>query len=366
MKKKLRAAFAASGSGTCFQSVLDNIDKGILDVEPVLFITDKPDCRAVERAREREIPVLDVAVPKLRRYLPKEEYNRDERALAARVIHEHRLLHGTEDQPGLLEINPAALVTLGFMRVLTDYLLSQISRQGTRTFNTHPAPVPEYRGIHGYAWGAGDDKESIRKNRWHCMTFHEIINAEFDTGPIISQSPLEVLADDTTDTLKERGLQQEYEQIRECLQWLAEGRLVTTPEGFEVLDESGSSYRDRIGLKSLLHEGPMPGRYEIRIKTKRSNGRAPSEGNLDIHVDCTHPEKESYHRQITHFHELPFNIAFTDAYRQVKGLRAQGCEVELYFDNMYIHPVSMKSDLEADVIKRREEKQPEKRDEVRQ
>ena len=68
MMKKI--AVFASGNGSNFQAIIDEIDRDHLKAEIAALVTDKPDCFAVQRALHHNIPVFSF-IPK--NYPSKEE-----------------------------------------------------------------------------------------------------------------------------------------------------------------------------------------------------------------------------------------------------------------------------------------------------
>ncbi len=379
MTEKLRIAVAASGNGTCFQSVLDNIKKGRLDAEVVQLITDNPECMAVERAKENNIPVLSTDVPDLLDILNKESgFKRHERTLAARVLHEDRLLRGYNRMSGILDTAPDHIVLLGYMRVLSEYLIGTCRTENIHIWNTHPAPIPEYRGENGYAWGVGSDRESPHRNEWHCVSFHNVNNAVFDTGKVISSSPLPISHDETEESLKDRGMRKEYEQIRQCLQWIAEGRVIEDDGIFDIVDSQGVSYRDAMKLHEYFAVCSNE-RYSIVVDTD-ANDLLP---DLKVKVSIVgRPERTSPPQTVEYprseydkqrelsapvdvevsvcytpdarkkpiinswtVEGIPYNLAFTYARDAVEMLRLDGVEASLMFDEMDIHPVLMKKNM---------------------
>lgn len=88
----------------------------------------------------------------------------------------------------------------GFMRVLTAGFVTPW--QG-RMLNIHPSLLPLYRGLHTHARAleAGDAE--------HGCTVH-LVTPELDDGPILGQARLNVLPDDTADSLAARVLKLEH------------------------------------------------------------------------------------------------------------------------------------------------------------
>jgi phosphoribosylglycinamide formyltransferase-1 len=82
----------------------------------------------------------------------------------------------------------------GFMTILDKPF---IDRWPGRVLNTHPSLLPSFPGAHGVR----DALEAGVKITG--CTVH-IATAELDAGPIVAQAPVEVLADDSVESLHER------------------------------------------------------------------------------------------------------------------------------------------------------------------
>jgi phosphoribosylglycinamide formyltransferase-1 len=164
--KKL--ALFASGNGSNFQAIINEIEAGNLDAEIAALVTDKPDCFAVQRAKNHNIPVFSFD-PK--NYTSKEEY---EKEIAFYLI----------------EKNVSLLVLAGYMRLIGDVLLKAFPN---RIINIHPALLPAFPGKNGiqqaYQYGV----------KIFGVTVH-YVDAGMDTGKIIAQ---ECFKADGTETLAE-------------------------------------------------------------------------------------------------------------------------------------------------------------------
>lgn len=108
----------------------------------------------------------------------------------------------------------------GFLRRLPS---SIVAAYPYRILNTHPALLPAFggKGMYGehvhravLAYGA----------KVSGCTVH-FVDEEYDTGPIIAQRTVPVLANDTPEALAARILPQEHAAYIEALQLLAAGRL---------------------------------------------------------------------------------------------------------------------------------------------
>ncbi|MCG7607714.1 MULTISPECIES: phosphoribosylglycinamide formyltransferase [Mycobacterium] len=92
------------------------------------------------------------------------------------------------------EHEPDLVVSAGFMKILGGQFLSGFPG---RVVNTHPALLPAFPGAHAVpealAYGV----------RVTGCTVH-LVDSGMDTGPILAQQAVEVLDDDTEETLHER------------------------------------------------------------------------------------------------------------------------------------------------------------------
>jgi phosphoribosylglycinamide formyltransferase-1 len=101
------------------------------------------------------------------------------------------------------------------MRILTaDF----VGRWQGRMLNIHPALLPEFKGLDTHK------RALAAKATRHGATVHFVV-PEMDSGPIVAQGSVAVLADDTEATLAARVLEVEHRIYPQALRLLAEGRL---------------------------------------------------------------------------------------------------------------------------------------------
>lgn len=120
---------------------------------------------------------------------------------------------------------PHLVVLAGFMRLLgPDF----IDHYAGRLMNIHPSLLPAFPGLrtHERALAAGAKQ--------HGATVH-FVTHEADSGPIIAQAAVSVLADDTAETLAARVLTEEHRLYPLAIRWYAEGRL-SVANGRVLLD----------------------------------------------------------------------------------------------------------------------------------
>lgn len=198
MEDKLKVAVLLSGSGTNFQAILDEAQEG-LAVDVVHVVSSRPDAYGIERANAAGIPVL---------VMNRERYADPDKADA--------LIVDTCKAAGADYI-----VMAGYMRKVTSVLLAAYPN---RVLNLHPALLPSFRGAHAIqeAFDAGVKVTGV--------TVH-FANEDYDKGPIVAQRAVEVLEDDTVDTLEERIHAVEHQLYPEVLSWIAAGRVAVGEDG---------------------------------------------------------------------------------------------------------------------------------------
>jgi phosphoribosylglycinamide formyltransferase-1 len=123
----------------------------------------------------------------------------------------------------LLRHEPDLVVCAGFMRILGRPVLEQFPH---RVVNTHPALLPSFPGAHAVrdalAYGV----------KVTGVTVH-LVDEGVDTGPVLAQAAVPVLADDTEQTLHARIQDVEQPLYVETVGRLARGGW--TVEGRTVL-----------------------------------------------------------------------------------------------------------------------------------
>lgn len=194
----------ASGRGSNFQSIIDNIKSGYINANIAVLITDNAEAYAIERANNNNIETL-VLIPK----------NFPDRDSYYRHIADELKKRGIE-----------LVVLAGFMRVVGQPLIEKFRN---RIMNIHPALLPSFPGLHG-------QKQAVDYGvKISGCTVH-FVDEGMDTGPIIIQSAVPAFEDDTEDTLSERILKEEHRILPLAVKLFAEGRIKV--KGRKVLIES--------------------------------------------------------------------------------------------------------------------------------
>src|SRR5215471_7895468 len=187
-----RLGVLISGRGSNFVAIADAISGGRLDAEIAVVISNRANAAGLDRARERGLNA--VCLPSAG--LDREVYDRQLIAelCAARVD----------------------LVCLaGFMRILSGHFIRQFS---WRILNIHPSLLPAFPGLDAQAQALAHGV------KFSGCTVHFADDSGVDSGPIVKQAVVPVLAQDTPETLAARILEQEHRIYPEAIALALSGR----------------------------------------------------------------------------------------------------------------------------------------------
>jgi len=174
MSQTIKLGVLGSGSGSNMQAILDAIEAGTLDAEIVLVLSDNPDGYILERARKAGISAEVIDCGGFKTKFPDES----QRAVATQ-----------------LKAAGVELVCLaGFMRLVKQPMLDIFPK---RILNIHPSLLPAYPGL--MAW-----KQAVEDGARESGCTVHYVDAGMDTGPIIKQAKVPVIAGDTAETLHAR------------------------------------------------------------------------------------------------------------------------------------------------------------------
>ncbi len=116
----------------------------------------------------------------------------------------------------------------GFMRILSSAFVSDWHN---RLLNIHPSLLPAFKGLHVH------ERVLEAGVRFTGCTVH-FVRPEMDEGPIIVQSAVPVMPDDTPDSLARRVLNTEHRCYPHALKLMAEGKLEIVGETVTVHGQS--------------------------------------------------------------------------------------------------------------------------------
>ncbi len=195
-----RIGVLISGRGSNLQALLDACADAAFPAEIVLVISNRAAAPGLERASRAGVASRIIA----RRDYP------DRAACDAAMT-------------AALESAGVEVVCLaGFMRLLSKAF---VDHWRDRMINIHPSLLPLFPGLdtHARALQAGVER--------HGCTVH-FVRLEMDSGPIVGQAEVPVLAGDDAETLAARVLEAEHRLYPHCLRLVVEGRALARDRGF--------------------------------------------------------------------------------------------------------------------------------------
>lgn len=202
----MKIAVLCSGRGTDLQSIIDAIRDKKLDAEISIVLTDKPNVPALIRATNAGIPNFCV----------------DRKSFSDRESFELAMIEK------LKSAEVELVVLAGFMRILSSTFVRAYK---DRIMNIHPALLPSFPGAHG-------QRDALNYGvKISGCTIH-FVDEGMDTGPIIMQSAVPVLDDDTEETLAARILEEEHRIYPIAIQLFVENRLKIEGRRVKILPKN--------------------------------------------------------------------------------------------------------------------------------
>ena len=171
---KLKLGVLGSGKGSNYRAIQDAIDAGTINAEVVLVVSDVESAGILELARQRGVAARFIAPGRFR----------------TKLEPEIETVYVRELQKAKVEL----IILAGFMRMLKKPMLEAFPN---RILNIHPSLLPAFPGLESW-------KQALEAGvRTTGCTVH-YVNEGMDTGPIIAQSEVPVLPEDTPQTLHAR------------------------------------------------------------------------------------------------------------------------------------------------------------------
>ncbi len=170
----------ASGKGSNLQAIVNSIKSGFLNIKIGVVISDNPEAFALEIARSNGIDAVYIEPGKYKNFI---EPHQEEKYV--RCLLEHKV---------------ELICLAGFMRVIKKNFFRHYR---DKIINIHPSLLPSFRGLE--AW-----KQALEYGvKFTGCTVH-FVDEGIDTGPIILQAVVPVLASDTPETLHQRIQEKEH------------------------------------------------------------------------------------------------------------------------------------------------------------
>ncbi len=194
----LRVCVCVSGGGTNLQALMDAIDsETVTNTQIVRVISNNKGAYALERAKKKDIDAVVVS--------PKDYENRE--------LFNDALLQSVD------EAKPDLVVLAGFLVVIPPKM---IQKYEGRIINIHPALIPSFCGK-GYYGLRVHEAVLARGVKVTGATVH-YVDEGTDTVPILLQKAVEVLPEDTPQTLQRRVMEQaEWIILPQAVNMIANG-----------------------------------------------------------------------------------------------------------------------------------------------
>lgn len=198
--KKTAAAVLVSGNGTNLQALIDNQQKNSdCPYKINVVISDNPGAFALTRAEKAGIKT----------------YVLEKGNLRGQSLRDYRTRQILE----ILRKEKTDIVVLaGFLTILSESLINEFPE---RIINIHPALLPDFGGPGMYGHHVHEAVLASGKKESGC-TVH-IVDKGCDTGRVILQRKVPVMAGDTPDSLADRIHKEEYIAIVQGTELLAKG-----------------------------------------------------------------------------------------------------------------------------------------------
>lgn len=197
----MKIAVFVSGGGTNLQAIIDNTKDGILkDIEISLVLSSSKTAYALERAADNGIKSAVVS---------KKDFDSIE-------SWDDAVLAAVEDSGAEL------IVLAGYLSLMGPKVVAKYSN---RIINIHPALIPSFCGAGMY--GIRPHQAALAKGvKVSGATVH-FVNENYDEGPILLQKAIDVLPNDTPETLQKRIMQEcECKILPEAIRLIADGRVM--------------------------------------------------------------------------------------------------------------------------------------------
>jgi phosphoribosylglycinamide formyltransferase 1 len=195
---KLNIAVFGSGKGSNFSSILKSIMEKKIDAEIALVISNNSKAGILDIAHQHNIPA----------------YHISQKQFASEIEFNNKILT-------LLMSHQANFIVLaGYMKKIDTTIINSFKN---RIINIHPALIPSFCGPNMY----GSNVHSAVLE-YGCkitgVTVH-IVDEDYDHGAIVLQKCVEVLDEDTPDTLAARVLEVEHEIFPKAVSLFAEDKI---------------------------------------------------------------------------------------------------------------------------------------------
>jgi len=182
-ERRVQLAIMASGRGSNADAIIRYSQNPGVAYNVALIVTNNPKAGVIDIAQQHGIAWCCI----------------DSKSFNADGEYETFLIHTLKKH----HISMIALA--GYLKQIPMKIIDEYPK---RIFNIHPSLLPKYGGNGMY--GLRVHKKVIENREQKSGSSVHIVERDYDTGEILSQKSIDVLDDDTPETLSERVLQVEY------------------------------------------------------------------------------------------------------------------------------------------------------------
>ena len=197
MADKKKIVIFASGTGSNFVSIYSHIQKGEINGEIALLISNNQNCGAVDFAKKNNICTAIV----------------DKDVINNNIEYQDFLLSK------ILSVNADLIVLAGYLKIIPKEV---ILRYDNKILNVHPSLLPKFGGK-GY-YGMKVHQAVIESEESFTGATVHFVNAKYDEGPIVLQKKIEVFNDDAI-SISKKVLKIEHEILPYTVKAFCDNRI---------------------------------------------------------------------------------------------------------------------------------------------
>ncbi|WP_288262530.1 phosphoribosylglycinamide formyltransferase [uncultured Prochlorococcus sp.] len=169
---KLKIGILASGKGTNFQELINLSQKGEIDIEIKVLITNKEDAGCIKRAENAEIPYKII---RAKDFSKKESFE-------VEIINT------------LINYDVELVVMAGWMKIVSPFFINKFRN---KIINIHPSLLPAYKG------GSAIKDSILNGSKITGCSVH-FVEEEVDSGSLIMQAALSIEEKDDLVSLSQK------------------------------------------------------------------------------------------------------------------------------------------------------------------
>ena len=200
----------ASGSGSNFKSIHNEIKIGKINAEVKLLVSNNPNAEVLSYASIEGIPKF---IHNKSRFPSKIEF-------IDSLFYE------------LKKVNADLLVLAGFMKKIPDQIVDHFEK---KIMNIHPSLLPKFGGK-GF-FGMNVHRAVIERNEKQSGASVHFVNKIYDDGPILAQSSIEVKNGESPEELAKRVLIEEHKLYPVAIKAFCENRILWKNNKPRIIEE---------------------------------------------------------------------------------------------------------------------------------